>query len=165
LTNSINYKPISVENQANKSAGSTKASNNASTQANDDQSANSEEIDLYKEHFVLHIWYAYSTTIKSSGDNIEKKTNFKTCEKPISQVEQIFLEDLEKLKRKEKEANDAAESLRKEATHDIQNANTSSTNLLNTVSIPLSTAGPSRSFNDVQVKGFLLIHLYDDEGV
>nr|GEX16697.1 putative ribonuclease H-like domain-containing protein [Tanacetum cinerariifolium] len=34
-----------------------------------------------------------------------------------------------------------AESLRKEATHDIQNASTSSTNLL-------STAGPSRSFND-----------------
>nr|GEZ11115.1 hypothetical protein [Tanacetum cinerariifolium] len=61
---------------------------------------------------------------------------------------QIFLEELEKLKRQEKEANDAAESLRKEATHDIQNANTSSTNLLNIVSTPLSTAGPSRAFND-----------------
>nr|GEX29892.1 ribonuclease H-like domain-containing protein [Tanacetum cinerariifolium] len=45
-------------------------------------------------------------------------------------------------------ANDAAESLRKEATHDIQNANTSSTNLLNTVSTPLSTACPLRAFND-----------------
>nr|GFD16729.1 hypothetical protein [Tanacetum cinerariifolium] len=40
------------------------------------------------------------------------------------------------------------ESLRKEATHDIQNANTSSTNLLNTVSTSLSVAGPSRAFND-----------------
>nr|GEX17865.1 hypothetical protein [Tanacetum cinerariifolium] len=36
----------------------------------------------------------------------------------------------------------------KEATHDIQNASTSSTNLINTASTPLSTAGPSRAFND-----------------
>nr|GEV37728.1 putative ribonuclease H-like domain-containing protein [Tanacetum cinerariifolium] len=67
---------------------------------------------------------------------------------PVSQVEQVFLEELEKLKRQEKEANDAAESLRKEATHDIQNASTSSTNLINSASTPLSTAGPSRAFND-----------------
>nr|GEW01179.1 retrotransposon protein, putative, unclassified [Tanacetum cinerariifolium] len=137
-----------LENQANKSAGPKKANNSAGTQANDDQSANSEEINLHEEHFVLCIWSAYSTTVKSSGDKIEKKTDFKTCEKPVSQVEQIFLEELKKLKRQEKEAHDAAESLRKEATHDTQNANTSSTNLLNIVSIPLSTAGPSRSFND-----------------
>nr|GFA24270.1 hypothetical protein [Tanacetum cinerariifolium] len=43
---------------------------------------------------------------------------------------------------------DQTESLRKEATHDIQNANTSSTNLLNIVSKLLSTTGPSRAFND-----------------
>nr|GEV34026.1 copia protein [Tanacetum cinerariifolium] len=36
----------------------------------------------------------------------------------------------------------------KEATPDIQNANTSSTNVLNTVSSPLSTVGPSRALND-----------------
>nr|GEX12135.1 hypothetical protein [Tanacetum cinerariifolium] len=56
--------------------------------------------------------------------------------------------ELEKLKRQEKEANHAAESLRKETTHDIQNANTSSTNLLNIVSTLLSTAGPLRAFNN-----------------
>nr|GEV20047.1 retrovirus-related Pol polyprotein from transposon TNT 1-94 [Tanacetum cinerariifolium] len=95
LTNSINYEPISVENQANKSAGTKEANNSAD-----------------------------------------------------SQVEQIFLEELEKLKRHEKEANDAAEPLRKEATHDIHNANTSSMNLLNTISTPLSIVGPSRAFND-----------------
>nr|GEY45968.1 putative ribonuclease H-like domain-containing protein [Tanacetum cinerariifolium] len=49
---------------------------------------------------------------------------------------------------REKEANDAVKSLRNEATHDIKNANTSSTNLINTASTPLSTAGPSRAFND-----------------
>nr|GEX67880.1 ribonuclease H-like domain-containing protein [Tanacetum cinerariifolium] len=106
LTNSMNYQPVSVENQANKSAGPKEANNSAGTQANDDQ----------------------------------------------------------------------AESPRKEATHDIKNASTSSTNLINTTSTPLSTAGPLRAFNDgelsypddplmphledimsVQVKGFLLM--------
>nr|GEW07206.1 hypothetical protein [Tanacetum cinerariifolium] len=110
LTNSMNYKPISVENQANKFEGPKEANNSAGTQANDNQSANSEEIDLHEEHFVLPIWPAYATTVKSSGDKIEKNTDFKTCEKP--------------------------------------NANTSSTNLLNIVSTPLSTACPSRTFND-----------------
>nr|GEX05361.1 putative ribonuclease H-like domain-containing protein [Tanacetum cinerariifolium] len=108
-----------TEHQANKSAGSKEANNGAGTQANDDQSANSKEIDLHEEHFILSIGSAYSTTVKSSGDKIEKNTDFKT-----------------------------SESLRKEATYDIQNANTSSTNLLNTVSTPLSTVDPLRAFND-----------------
>nr|GEZ91948.1 copia protein [Tanacetum cinerariifolium] len=43
---------------------------------------------------------------------------------------------------------DQVESLRKEATHDIQNASNSSTNLINTASTPLCTAGPLRAFND-----------------
>nr|GFB29794.1 hypothetical protein [Tanacetum cinerariifolium] len=113
-----------------------------------------------------------------TGDKLEKNSDFKTCEKPVSQVEKIFLEELEKLKIQEKEATDAAESLKKEATYDIQNANTSSTYLLNIVSTPLSTGGPSRAFNDGEIsypddplmphlediytspsKGILLIHL------
>nr|GEU43254.1 hypothetical protein [Tanacetum cinerariifolium] len=113
LTNSMNYEPGSVENQANKSAGLKEANNSA----------------------------AHETRLK-------KTTDFKTYEKPVSQVEQIFLEELEKLKRQEKETNDAADSPRKEATYDIQNTNTNITSLLNTVSIPFSVAGPSRAFND-----------------
>nr|GEZ25885.1 retrovirus-related Pol polyprotein from transposon TNT 1-94 [Tanacetum cinerariifolium] len=128
LTNSMNYEPVLVENQANKSAGPREANNSVGTQANDDQSANSEELDLHDGHFVLPIWSAYSTTVKSSGAKIQKTTNCKTCEKPVSQVEQIFQEELEKLKRQEKEANDTA---RKEATHENQNANINNTNLLN----------------------------------
>nr|GFD14641.1 hypothetical protein [Tanacetum cinerariifolium] len=57
-------------NQANKSTGPKEANNNAGTQANDDQGVNS-EIDLHEEHFVLPIWSAYSTTVKSSEDKIE----------------------------------------------------------------------------------------------
>nr|GFC71092.1 hypothetical protein [Tanacetum cinerariifolium] len=83
----------------------------ACTQANDDQGANSKEIDLHEEHQAnksAGLKEAYSTTVKSSGAKINKNIDFKTCENPISQVEQIFLEELEKLKRQEKEANDAA---------------------------------------------------------
>nr|GEU96354.1 ribonuclease H-like domain-containing protein [Tanacetum cinerariifolium] len=117
-------------------------------------------------------------------DKIEKNTDFKTYEKPVSQGEQIFLKELKKLKRQEIEANDAAESLRNEATHDIQNANTSSFNQLNTVSTPLSTVGPSRAFNDGELsypddpsmphhkdiyaspsKGIFTDSSYDDEAV
>nr|GEZ69678.1 hypothetical protein [Tanacetum cinerariifolium] len=72
LTNSMNYKYVLVENQANKSVGPKEANNSAGTQANDDQGANSKEIDLHDEHFVLPICSAYSTTIKSLGDKIEK---------------------------------------------------------------------------------------------
>nr|GEY23038.1 retrovirus-related Pol polyprotein from transposon TNT 1-94 [Tanacetum cinerariifolium] len=172
LTNSMNYETVLVENQANKSASPKEANNSACTQANDDQGANLEETNLNEEHFVLPIWSAYSTTVKSSGDKIEKNTSFKTREKP--------------------EANDAAESLRKEATHDIQNATTSSTNLINTASTPLSIAGPLRAFNDGELsypdpskyalpddplmphlediyaspsKGIFTDSFYDDEGV
>nr|GEW16980.1 retrovirus-related Pol polyprotein from transposon TNT 1-94 [Tanacetum cinerariifolium] len=96
--------------------GPKEANNRAGTKANNDQGANSEEIDLHDEHFVLPIWSAYSTT-----------------------------EELEKLKRQEKEAND---SVRKETTHENQNANTNNTNLLNDVSTPISTAGLSIALND-----------------
>nr|GEV92764.1 hypothetical protein [Tanacetum cinerariifolium] len=145
LINSMNYEPVSLENQANKFAGLKEANHNACTEANDDQDGNLEEIDLHNEHFVLPIWSAYSTTIKSSQDKIQKTTNCKTSKKPVSQVKQIFQEELEKLKRQENEANDAA---RKEATHEIQDVNTNSTNLLNVVSVPVSVVGPSRALSD-----------------
>nr|GFC81441.1 hypothetical protein [Tanacetum cinerariifolium] len=124
LTNSMNYEPVSLENQANKSAGPKETNHSAGTEANDDQDANSEEIDLYDKHFVLPIWSAYSASVKILKDKIRKNENL------VNPVEQIFQEELEKLKRQEKEANDAA---RKEATHETQDDNTNSTNLLNTI--------------------------------
>nr|GEV81053.1 ribonuclease H-like domain-containing protein [Tanacetum cinerariifolium] len=78
LTNSMNYEPVLVENQAKRFVGPKEANNSAGTQANDDQ----------------------------------------------------------------------AELLRKQATHVIQNASTSNTNLINTASTPISIVGPSRAFID-----------------
>nr|GEU40062.1 hypothetical protein [Tanacetum cinerariifolium] len=105
LTNSMNYEHVLVENQANKGWQVQKeAKNSAGTQANDDQIISSEQINLHEEHFVLPIWSAYSTIVKSSGDRLKRTL--------------------------------------------ISRHVRSHTNLLNTVSTPLSTAGPLRAFSD-----------------
>ncbi|GJU04121.1 retrovirus-related pol polyprotein from transposon TNT 1-94 [Tanacetum coccineum] len=75
-------------------------------------------------------------------------------EEPKDQEYQAFLEELERLKRQEKEANDAVEAFRKEfaqCTEDLLlqagAARATSTNTVNTVSTPISTASPSRVFS------------------
>ncbi|GJW79569.1 putative reverse transcriptase domain-containing protein, partial [Tanacetum coccineum] len=82
-------------------------------------------------------WKAYH--IKNNG--------LKTNEQPVDQEDQVFLEELKRLKRQEKEANDAAEALRKEfaqVTEDLLlQAGADSTNTVNTASTPVSTASPS----------------------
>ncbi|GKA96217.1 copia protein [Tanacetum coccineum] len=53
-------------------------------------------------------------------DNIDTgRIGSKSNEKPVDQEEQAFLEELERLKRQEKKASDAAEALRKEFAQDI----------------------------------------------
>ncbi|GJX35170.1 putative ribonuclease H-like domain-containing protein [Tanacetum coccineum] len=107
--------------------------------------------------FVLPIWTSYSSTI-TPNLKIDAK-----IEGPREE-EQVFLDELERLKRQEKEAYEEAKALRKKFTQDTKNliiqagaaktsstnifstvstpAKASSTNLVNTVSIPVSTASP-----------------------
>ncbi|GJS13535.1 putative ribonuclease H-like domain-containing protein [Tanacetum coccineum] len=103
--------------------------------------------------FVLPIWPSYSSTITPDLKTDEKRDGPR-------EEEQVFMDELERLKRQEKEANEEAESLRKKfETLVIQEgaakpsstnifstvstpAKASSTNLVNTVSIPVSTASP-----------------------
>nr|GEW92239.1 hypothetical protein [Tanacetum cinerariifolium] len=168
LTNYMNYEPVSVENQANKSAGPKEANSSAGTQANDDQGANSEEINLNEEHFVLPIWSAYSTSVRSSGDKIEKNTGFKTCEKPVSQVEQVFLKDLEKLKRQEKEANDAAESLKKNIASPSRAFNDGELSYLDPFRYALLYDPSMPHLEDIYaspIEGIFIDSSYDDKGV
>ncbi|GJY16373.1 putative ribonuclease H-like domain-containing protein [Tanacetum coccineum] len=69
-------------------------------------------------------------------------------EEPVDQEDQAFLEELKRLKRQEKEAYDAVEALRKEFAHlQAGAARATSTNTVNTVSIPLSTANPLNIFS------------------
>ncbi|GKA97448.1 hypothetical protein Tco_0825342, partial [Tanacetum coccineum] len=77
--------------------------------------------------------------------------------------EQAFLDELERLKRQEKEANEEAEALRKEFAQETKNlviqagaAKASSTNLVNTVSIPDIYQNSS--------DGIFTTSSYDDKG-
>ncbi|GJT42601.1 putative ribonuclease H-like domain-containing protein [Tanacetum coccineum] len=155
LTDSMNYQPVRSENQANKHAGPKEANHSAGTQDNIDAGNSKMEAESAQDYFVLPIWSSYTSTVKSSeakneGEKPNKNTDLKTNEKPVDQEDQAFLDELERLKRQEKEANDAAEALRKEFAQDTEDlllqagaARASSTNTVNTASTPVSTASPS----------------------
>ncbi|GKG26289.1 hypothetical protein Tco_0399435, partial [Tanacetum coccineum] len=76
-----------------------------------------------------------------------KHPDLKTNGKQVDKEDQVFLDELERLKRQEKDANDAAGALRKEFAQETENlliqvgaAKASSTNIVNTASTPVSTA-------------------------
>ncbi|GJT62637.1 putative ribonuclease H-like domain-containing protein [Tanacetum coccineum] len=153
LTDSMNYHPVSSENQANLHAGQQEANQNAGTEEIIDAGDSDKEDESAQDCFVLPIWPSYSSTITPALTTDDKR------EGPREE-EQVFMDDLERLKRQEKEANEEAEALRKKFEHLVIKegaakpsstnifstvstpAKASSTNLVNTVSIPVSTASP-----------------------
>ncbi|GJR98034.1 retrovirus-related pol polyprotein from transposon TNT 1-94 [Tanacetum coccineum] len=110
---------VGSENQANKHAGPQEANQNAVTEDIINTGDSKKEDESAQDYFVLPIWSSYSSTVKGSiakdaGDAPNKHPNLKTNGKPIDKEDQVFLDELERLKRQEKDANDAAEALRKE---------------------------------------------------
>ncbi|GKB34295.1 hypothetical protein Tco_0879237 [Tanacetum coccineum] len=129
----MNYQPVRSENQANKHAGPKEANHNAGTQDNIDVEYSEMEAESAQDYFVLSIWSSYTSTVKS----LEAKN-------------EAVLDEIERLKRQEKEANDAAKALRNEFARNTKDlllqagaARASSTNTVNTASTPVSTASPS----------------------
>ncbi|GJT49270.1 putative ribonuclease H-like domain-containing protein [Tanacetum coccineum] len=157
LTDSMNYHPVISENQANHHAGQQEANQNAGTEDIIDAGDSEKEDESTQDCFVLPIWPSYSSTMTSVPKTDDKR------EGPREE-EQVFIDELERLKRQEKEANEEAEALRKKFEQETENlviqegaakpsstnifstvstpAKASSTNLVNTVSIPVSTASP-----------------------
>ncbi|GJR98035.1 hypothetical protein Tco_0270209 [Tanacetum coccineum] len=89
---------------------------------------------------------------KDAGDAPYKHPNLKTNGKPVDKEDQVFFDELKRLKRQEQDANDAAEALRNEFAHKVRFAfDMHSTNILNTASTPVSTASPydGLSFSDL----------------
>ncbi|GJR32598.1 putative ribonuclease H-like domain-containing protein [Tanacetum coccineum] len=77
------------------------------------------EVESAQDYFVLPIWSSYTSTVKSSkamnvGEEPNKHPDLKTDEKPVDKEDQVFLDELERLKIQEHDANDAAEALRKD---------------------------------------------------
>nr|GEV13041.1 hypothetical protein [Tanacetum cinerariifolium] len=105
-----------------------------------------------KGNLVRGIKREYSNARTPQQNEVAERKNKTLIEATRTMLAHLFLpttfwaeEDLEKLKRQEKETNNA---VRKEATHDTQDANTNNTNLLNAVRAPVSIVGPSRALND-----------------
>ncbi|GJR56871.1 putative ribonuclease H-like domain-containing protein [Tanacetum coccineum] len=143
---------VGSENQANKHAGPQEANQNAGTEDIIDAGDSKKKDESAQDYFVLPIWSSYSSTVKRSiakdaGDAPNKHPDLKTNGKPVDKEDQVFLDELERLKRQEKDANDAAEVLRKEFAQQTEDlllqarvAQPSSSNIVNTASTPVSTA-------------------------
>ncbi|GJY91507.1 putative ribonuclease H-like domain-containing protein [Tanacetum coccineum] len=155
LTDSMNYQPVRSENQANKHAGPKEANHSAGTQDNIDAGNSEMEAESAQDYFVLPIWSSYTSMVKSSeakneGEKSTKNTELKTNEKSVDQEDQAFLDELERLKSQEKEANDAAEALRKKFAQNTKDlllqagaTRASSTNTVNTATTPVNIISPS----------------------
>ncbi|GKD39362.1 retrovirus-related pol polyprotein from transposon TNT 1-94 [Tanacetum coccineum] len=99
----------------------------------------------------------------NKGENPNKNTILKINEELVDQEDQAFLEELERLKRQEKEANDVAGALRKEFAQDNKDlllqagaAKATSTNTVNTASTP--------DIYDNTNDGIFTNASYDDKG-
>ncbi|GJV28972.1 putative ribonuclease H-like domain-containing protein [Tanacetum coccineum] len=162
LTDSMNYQQVSLENQANKHAGQQEANHNVGTEDIFVAGDSKKEAESAQDYFIQPIWSSYTSTVKRStaknaGEAPDKHPNSKSEEKPVDKEDQVFLDKLERLKRQEQNANDAAEALRKEFAKDTKDllcqagaAKASGTNTVNTASTSVSTANPydGLSFND-----------------
>ncbi|GJY18783.1 putative ribonuclease H-like domain-containing protein [Tanacetum coccineum] len=163
LTDSTNYQPMRSENQANIHAGLQEANQNAGTEDIIDAGNSKTEAESAQDYFVLPIWSSYSSTVKRSttknaGEAPTKHPDLKTDEKPVDKEDQVFLDELERLKRQEKDVNDAVEALRKEFAQETKDllfqagaAKASSTDIVNTASTPVSITSPygRLSFTDL----------------
>ncbi|GJY47155.1 putative ribonuclease H-like domain-containing protein, partial [Tanacetum coccineum] len=120
LTDSMNYQPVRSENQANKHAGPQEANHNAGTKDNIDAGDSEKEDESAQDYFCTAIWSSLFSTVKEiktrkdADETPNKHPDLKTNEKPVDKEDQVFLDELERLKRQEKDAIDVAEALRKE---------------------------------------------------
>nr|GEZ35964.1 retrovirus-related Pol polyprotein from transposon TNT 1-94 [Tanacetum cinerariifolium] len=184
-----------TENKANKTIGPKETNNSVGTQDSFDAGNSEMEADHAQEYYVLPLWSTYTSTVKSSkaknrDEKLNEDTDSKTNEEPIDQEDQAFLKELKRLERQEKEANNAAETLKKafaQSTEDLLlqagTAKASSTNYVNTTSTPvnvastpLNTASTLTNQYDSQIPsledifevlkdGIFTSASYDDEGV
>ncbi|GJX05224.1 putative ribonuclease H-like domain-containing protein [Tanacetum coccineum] len=142
--------------------GQQESNQNTSTKDKIDAGYSEKEVASDKDCFELPIWHSYSSTNSSASKSDNKKGGPR-------EEEQVFLDDLARLQRQEKEANEEAEALRKNLEQETKNlvtqakaakssstkifstvsttAKASGTNLVNTVSLPVSTASPNKGLS------------------
>ncbi|GJV54487.1 putative ribonuclease H-like domain-containing protein [Tanacetum coccineum] len=162
LTDSMNYHPVSSENQANLHAGQQETNQHTGTKDKIDAGDSEKEDESPQDCFELPIWHSYSSTnpfVSKSDNKIGSPRD----------EDQVFLDDLARLQRQEKAANEEAETLRKNLQQENEHlvtqaeaakssgtnifstvsttAKASGTNFVNTVSIPVSTASANEGLS------------------
>ncbi|GJW96978.1 ribonuclease H-like domain-containing protein [Tanacetum coccineum] len=144
LADSMNYHPIRSENQANQHAGQQEANQNAGTEDIIEAGDSEQEDESTQDCFVLPIWPSYSSTITPDLKTDEKRDGPR-------EEEQVFMDELERLRRKKKEANEEAEALRKNRVAPAKACNDSE--------IP-----PLKDIYQNSTDGIFTTSSYDDEG-
>ncbi|GJW14305.1 ribonuclease H-like domain-containing protein [Tanacetum coccineum] len=104
LTDSMNYLSVSSENQANIHAGQQATNQNEGSKDKIDSGNSQIEDESAQDCFEVPYWHSYSSTNTSSSKSDEKRRSPR-------EEEQVFLDDLARLQRQEKEANEEAEAL------------------------------------------------------
>ncbi|GJU68871.1 putative ribonuclease H-like domain-containing protein [Tanacetum coccineum] len=141
LTDSMNYLSVSSENQANIHAGQQESNQNAGTKDKIVAGDSEKEDESAQDCFEVPFWHSYSSTNTSSSKSDKKRGSPR-------EEEQVFLDDLARLQRQEKEANEEAEALTKNLEQENENlvtqaeaAKTSGTNIISTVSTTAKASG------------------------
>ncbi|GJV65285.1 ribonuclease H-like domain-containing protein [Tanacetum coccineum] len=146
--------------------GPQEANHNAGTKDIIDAGDSKNEAESAQDYFVLPIWSSYSLTVKRStandtGEAPNKHPDLKTDEKPVDKEDQVFLDELERLKRQEQVANDAVEALRKDTASPY--GGLSFTNLTNPDQDD-SEIPPLEEIYANPTDGIFINSSYDDEG-
>ncbi|GKC72030.1 putative ribonuclease H-like domain-containing protein [Tanacetum coccineum] len=121
--------------------GQQESNQNTGSKDKIDAGDSEKEDESDQDCFELPIWHSYSSTNKSASKSDKKRGGPR-------EEEQVFLDDLARLQRQEKEANEEAEALRKNLEQETENlvtqaraAKSSSTNIFSTVSTTAKASG------------------------
>ncbi|GJR07471.1 putative ribonuclease H-like domain-containing protein [Tanacetum coccineum] len=114
LTDSMNYHSVRSENQANLHAGQQESNQNTGTKDKIVAEDSEKEDESDQDCFELPIWHSYSSTNLSASKSDNKKGGPR-------EEEQVFLDDLSRLQRQEKDANEEAEAIRKNLKQETEN--------------------------------------------
>ncbi|GJU02065.1 putative ribonuclease H-like domain-containing protein [Tanacetum coccineum] len=117
LTDSMNYLSVSSENQTNIHAGQQATNQNEGSKDKIDSGNSQIEDESAQDCFEVPYWHSYSSTNNSSSKSDEKRRSPR-------EEEQVFLDDLARLQRQEKEANEEAEALIRNHDQDTEKSNT-----------------------------------------
>ncbi|GJZ90457.1 ribonuclease H-like domain-containing protein, partial [Tanacetum coccineum] len=107
LTDSMNYLSVSSENQANIHAGQQETNQNEGSKDKIVAGDSDKEDESAQDCLEVPFWHSYTSTNTSSSKSEIKGGSPR-------EEEQVFLDDLARLQRQEKEANEEAEALTNE---------------------------------------------------